>query len=208
LPIADEYWDLVAASIKGQTLGISWRGQEALAHFGVQIVEPFDFVYSGDYLMPLERGATIVPEALVKMTFRQTLQELADLLQRLSDKSPREIVVIGSPPPKRQDMFEKGVRREQYFLDRLPHLSLSLDEMKVTSEWVRLKLWRLHQDVMRRTAVENGATYMPIPPSTQDADGFLLPELAFIDATHANEHYGVLIMAELIKLSRKIEAGR
>ena len=60
---------------------------------------------------------------------------------------------------------------------------------KITSRYVRYKMWRLHSAVVREVCQTNGMEFVPVPEASMDAEGFLRPECYATDAAHANEEY-------------------
>jgi len=127
------------------------------------------------------------------------MDRLSAMLARLQQSAPQAVAVISSPPPKRDDLIRAGIRREPHYIDLMARLGTSFDDVRVASERLRIKLWRLHQDCLAQVAREHGAVHVPAPAEGVDADGFLRPEYAAGDATHANYQYGAIAIAKLKK---------
>jgi hypothetical protein len=195
-PRLADYWDALAASVTDRVVGLSWKGHEP-ALFLIEAETPFDFIYNNDPSLGVDEGAYLVPESLVKASYRFSMDELADLIPRLHRSGAEAVALLGSPPPKRDADIRAGIREEPYFRDLIAGLGTSFDQVRVASERLRLKLWRVLQDSLAEIARSNQAIYIPPPATCMDPDGFLLHEYSGGDATHANYAYGAIALTEL-----------
>jgi hypothetical protein len=196
-PRSADYWEFLAASAAGRIVALSWHGEESVLRFLIQGAVPFDFVYNNDSSLRVDEAACLVPEALVKAVYRTSMNELAALIGCLQESNAKAVVVISAPPPKRESAVRAGLRREPHFISLIESHGLTFDQVEVVPERLRLKLWRLLQDSIREIARSKMALYLPGPAGSVDQDGFLLDEYSAYDATHANDAYGALVIAEL-----------
>ena len=142
---------------------------------------PFDFLLSGEDGPPLDDGAEVIPEALVRVTLTQKLQPDFARLRAL-----REIVGpfihAESPPPIRDDAFI-AARAEAWFRDRAG------GEIAVAGAGLRWRMWRLTSRLLREAVEGVGGHFLPVPAAVCDEEGFLRLDFA-ADPTHGNEAYG------------------
>ncbi len=201
-PRTKEYWDLLLSSTKNQIIALSWKGNEENSHFLIEPRVKFDFLYNNDPSLGVDNTVTIVPEALVAEIYRNSLQDLRGLVDRLREQGAARIILISSPPPKREAVVRMGLRVERAFIKMIQDRGLTFDQVQISPEGLRMKLWRLHQDKVREIARSTGAIYLPPPSASIDSDGFLLGKYSHVDATHANFDYGTLVVRELIEAGR------
>jgi hypothetical protein len=148
----------------------------------------FDFVLPGAPELPVMRDAEVLPAAAVAAALRAQIEdEVLDLVCLLA-RSGRKVTHVEPPPPIGDD----------------PRLARELDLMGFVSEpergpsppSLRLKLWRLHSELVRTTYEASGVTYLSCPPDSQDRSGFLRPEY-YAYPCHVNEDYGSLVLRQL-----------
>jgi len=177
------YWRSVAYDT--DYLGVVWNGNQAAAAFTVPL-DPITVVG--------RRGRTeppvgqVVPYSLLVDYWGRSLDDLRGFLAPRKDL-PR-IVLLGTPPPKPDDIVRGGMEHEPHFRVALERAGLTADTAPVTDIESRVALWECLQDAMKQVASQHGVHFLPVPASTQAADGSLLPDLATVDATHANLQYG------------------
>jgi hypothetical protein len=116
--------------------------------------------------------------------------------------SPRRtkarLVVAGSPPPKGDEAeLIRLVQSEWYYRDQASRLGLRLEDVGITPGPIRLKLWRVTQDLMAEAARRHGCDFFSVPDEAIDESGFLKRELWAEDATHANAIYGRIMLDAL-----------
>jgi hypothetical protein len=76
----------------------------------------------------------------------------------------------------------------------LPSRDLAI--MRLSPRPLRYKLWAVIQLMLWDAATAHAIPFLPVPASTQTADGFLCEEYA-ADITHANDRYGVVVMDDI-----------
>ena len=105
--------------------------------------------------------------------------------------------MLATPPPKRDALVVAALYREPFFASKAKELGVGVDTVRLTAERDRLAMWRVTQDLLRHHQVKNGAEFLPVPPEAMDSEGFLRPECAYHDVSHANAAYGALVWSAL-----------
>lgn len=156
---------------------------------------PFDFrTPSGTE--PVDPDAVLIPYASVRLSFGKVLAE-GDLtmLEATAVAVPEMRVHVESPPPLRDGALILS-RMDPYFVERYP-------EAAVAAPGLRMKMWRLHSDLVREACHGLGIVVLPVPGEAQDEDGFLRPEYSHpTSSTHANTAYGALVADQIARLAR------
>ncbi|MCF8186170.1 MAG: hypothetical protein K9J28_05055 [Sulfuritalea sp.] len=98
------------------------------------------------------------------------------------------------PPPPKEDKEHILKRHETHFV------KAGLAEKGVTSAALRLKIWLLQVEVLKKLAKEYDVQLVMPPNESLDPNGFLSNEYYANDATHANSAYGELVLQKLVKL--------
>jgi hypothetical protein len=197
-PRTNHYWDLLAQEAKSgsYTVALSFLGNDHLAHFLIE-ESPFDFVRSEDPDEDVRRAVPLVPEALVREMFKPHASTLPAILGKLK-RAGVPTLVLGTPPPKQG--LESLLATEPFFIKRLQALGMSTENVALCPSGLQLKLWRLLQTMLREAAEANGAVFVPFPADLVNEDGYLRPEYARDDVTHANAEAGVAVRNELAAL--------
>jgi hypothetical protein len=89
--------------------------------------------------------------------------------------------------------------QDWYYRDQASLLGLDLVESRIAPGPLRLKLWRVTQELMAEAADQYGCEFFSAPESAIDAGGFLKRELWAEDATHGNAQYGRLVLDALAR---------
>lgn len=193
------YWQDVVRFSQGHTAAICWGGNQHNQWFLFAPKPLFDFNLASRPDLPVEPGAELVPEAMVRELFWPSVAILSAMLSEIARAEGSRIFVLGTPPPKRDEAVIKGYLQHEPLLVALAaEKGYSLADVAVTPAIVRLKLWRVVQDMMAEMAVANGGAFVEVPPEAQDDLGFLVPEFWAPDATHANPLYGRLMLDRLL----------
>lgn len=193
------YWHDVVRYSEGRTAAICWGGNQQNQWFLFAPRPMFDFALASRPDLPVESEADLVSEAMVRELFWPSLAILAAMVEELVRLDAR-IVLLGTPPPKRSADLIKGFLEKEPLLVKLAaEKGYSMTDVEVTPAIIRLKLWRVIQDMMAELAAANGGAFVEVPPETQDELGFLLPEFWAPDATHANNDYGRLMLDRFLE---------
>lgn len=193
------YWQDVVRLSQGRSCAICWGGNQHNQWFLFAPRPLFDFVLASRPDLPLHPGAEIVPEAMLRELFWPSVAILSAMLGELCRQDGSPVFILGTPPPKRDEGTIKGyLVTEPKLLALAGEKGYSLDDVAVTPAIVRLKLWCVVQELMAELASANRASFVEVPPETQDELGFLRPEFGAPDATHANPLYGRLMLDRLL----------
>jgi hypothetical protein len=142
---------------------------------------PFDFMLSGEKGPPRDEGAELIPEGLIRATLLERLQpDFARLRALFEIAGP--FIHVDSPPPVRESDYI-STHAEAWFRDRVE------GEIVAAGVGVRWRMWRLTSRLLREAVERLGGHFLPAPPETQDAEGFLRLDYA-ADPTHGNLAYG------------------
>lgn len=148
--------------------------------------QPYDFILHGEEAgPPIDPDAELIPEALVRAALEERLQKDFWRLQMLHDIAG-PFIHVGSPPPVIDNAFIRD-RAEDYFRDEPGR------EIVPASPGLRWRIWRLATRIVRERVEALGGTFLPVPHTVLDDQGFLRLDLA-ADPTHGNEAYGELLI--------------
>jgi hypothetical protein len=197
------YWQTLKWAPLGTTIVIFWCGNEHAAHFLFRPEPLFDFVPAGAPESVVDGQAVLLPESLVQAKLGRLPDELAAYLKSLTSATKARLVVAGSPPPKGDEAeLKRLVQSEWYYHDQASRLGLRLEDVRLTPGPIRLKLWRVTQDLIAEAARRHGCEFFPVPEAAIDEGGFLKRELWAEDATHANAAYGRIMLDALARRFR------
>src|SRR6266540_2070394 len=161
-PRSDDYWTALKNFAPGNSIVLLWEGNQHNGLFFIEHRERFDFVPRLLQSLPIDRCATIVPEALVRTAFQCLLNPLHGVLDALKSQRPLRLILLGTPPPKRDiPDFREPLSRDLIFYNNPGGMPIS--DINPISPILRLKLWHVLQDVYREDAENSGAEFIPVP---------------------------------------------
>lgn len=195
---AEALAETISTLARGHRLVVLWSGWSDLLFMGDPL---FDFVSSEFPGLPLEPGATPVPEAMVRTheSLRHYPNMMVHYLKRFRRAGIRNLTVLSQPPPKRSsDVIRQRLFTENILVDRAKALGFDIRTVPITPPFIRLKLWALIHQMNRAAAKEVGAAYVPVPREAQDEHGFLREEYWYKDVMHANDRYGRLYLDHVV----------
>jgi hypothetical protein len=197
-PRGDDYWQALVDAVPGADVALVWGGNEHNVCYFFEADHAFDFV--SKQVGSLLPSFQIVPKTQIRRRLTNAgVGQLGDVLTRLRAAGVRRLVVLGTPPPKRDnDALRALLASEPFFVEMADHLGHSVDTVPITAPRVRLKLWYLLQEMLAEHARAASAVFVPVPSETQDDDGFLRPEMWAPDVTHANEVFGRLMFQAML----------
>lgn len=149
---------------------------------------PYDFRLSGEEGPPLDPEAEPLPEAQVRAALEAGLSRDRLRLREIR-RIAGDVVQLESPPPV-ADGGWIAAQADAYFKDR------GLADLGVAPAGLRYRIWRLHSRIVADYCAGLGIAFLPVPPETRDAQGFLRMDYAG-DATHGNEAYGEAVIRQL-----------
>lgn len=152
----------------------------------VQLYQRYDFILGEAPDLPLEPNAEILPEALIRETLREWMDEKVAVLRAVRRATTLPIVQIAPPPP---------LPRAQVIAHPKEFFRNAVDLRKLSPDPLRHKMWRLQLGLYRELCAEIGVLYVEAPPDMLDGDGMLAEKAWGGDATHANEFFGRAMVA-------------
>jgi len=176
--------DLVFVSISGN------------AHNMLGLAEPpvpLDFHHPALPQFAIREDVEIVPYRMIRSVFESALSGVRVYYRYLTKLLDRPMFQCEPPPPKASEAF---------ILEHAGSFASMLKTTRVAPASVRMKMWKLQSDVMQAMCKETGIGFLPCPPESLDVDGFLAERLQAKDATHANAHYGALVLRQLAAVAR------
>ncbi|HRF07214.1 MAG TPA: hypothetical protein PL193_01015 [Xanthobacteraceae bacterium] len=208
-PRAEDYWCELRRQSQDSIVALLWGGNEHNARFFFLPAQPFDFVVARRALLPIQVVFDLVPESLVRARFQPLKTSLVNFLYEFSELQKRNVLVVGTPPPKRDETaLRQFIRSETHFRVWVDSRASPGDDIPINLPFIRLKLWLIVQDMLSEAAVAAGVRFLPVPKAACDADGFLLREYWAGDITHANLEYGNLLLAYVLDYcDREFEVG-
>jgi len=192
-----EYWDFVADLSYGKHVVIVWNGNQHNANFMFQTDPEFTVIGAvGDVD---DQKIALIPRSMIKEFFKPSFEELNEIIPSLSKAA--STTIMNGPAPKPLSHIQKCILQEKYFTDIAKSLGVDIGDLVITSDSLRLELWKILAELLANKAKTLGANFFSAPLESQDAYGMLLPEYWTSDVTHANSQYGMLLMKDLWKLS-------
>ena len=206
VPRSEDYWQEAIKSAKERLLFISWEGNEHNGRFFFEPTPQFDFISSRFPDLPVDQS-NLVPEEMVRAFFSYSIDTLRNLIRDAKAAGAVQVLIIGGPPPKRNELRMRKILIENVetsFIQFLSALEASPKDVKFTNPFVRLKLWAVLQDLREELAQSEGCHYVGPPLTTLDEYGFLKEEFWAYDLTHANFEYGDRALCEAISYSQQM----
>jgi hypothetical protein len=183
-----QWWNFVAQQRAGRVLVLLHWGNEHLAEFLIGRSRPVH-VYGRP---AIEDDGIWVSRSMIRAKYEQIYVPFSDAIAQLCEHS-RGVVILGSPPPKRQAFIRATLDADWVFEPVLANNGWTAETMPLTDSEDLLQMWQVLQQVREETAIRAGATFIPAPREAIDADGFLRPEYSALDVSHANAAYGALM---------------
>jgi hypothetical protein len=168
-------------------------GADYIPYALVENPEPFDFFLPNAPELPFNPSAQIIPYDLVRSIFEPGLDQAFSLLRRVRDLTGVQIYHFCPPPPVGNESHIRAYPGEM--------LSEKLEKFGVASSVLRYKLWVLFVDAAKAACERNNATFIGVPASSVDKEGFMREELCALDPVHGNAAYGELVILQMISLA-------
>ncbi len=180
----------VAARLRGPARSPVFSMVGGAVHQDVGLMQhprPFDFVWPESPDLPLTPGAEIIPFAALHAAMLARTQYFLDVTSAVQDAADGPVLHIESPPTYWAEALP----------DNDPGFYLYFGANPVFSPpWLRWKLWRVHSAIVASHAAARGIGFIPHPPCSLDAEGFLA-EAFHGTAAHANAAYGALVLGQM-----------
>ena len=154
--------------------------------------EPFDvLVDASDAVDPL--ATTLIPHRALTGAFDDQFEGI-EKIDALIDAAPCPVILLSSPPPKRDNEFVL----ERFMAQKSrEYRGRSVEDYGVERPEARLKLWRLEAGIMAKWAESRGVQFLAAPEAASDSEGYLRKDCYAEDVTHANATYGRLVLEQV-----------
>jgi len=166
-----------------------YHGNEHSIFSMVEHPVPFDFFLNADDTpSPTAKGPRqVIPLEVVQRELRGRARATVAYCQILKQVFPRQDVVHLMPPPPIGD--EQQLRKNPEIFAH------HFEVYGVAPPALRLKVYTLYAQILSEELRAVGVRVITAPAESQ-VDGFLRED-AWMESTHANHHYGQLLLAEL-----------
>lgn len=196
-PRRGEYWREVYALGKARTVALVWEGNQYHAFAMFEASPPIDFVLAEEPAIAVNEDACIVAELALRARLSKSLAGLHHVLGTMKKRGARTPVLVGTPPPIGDNDAIRGLlQRAPFFKKLAASTGLDIETAPLAPAMLRYKLWRLVQRMTREVGAAYGVPFHPVPRAVHDENGFLRSDL-WQDASHANAHYGDLLLEDL-----------
>ena len=197
-------------SAEGRVAVVAWDGNQHIASFLVDTEPGFQVFQKGVVDASHDLGRVWVSEEMLRNHWRGdapwTMDAFEDLLDRLAT-SCRRLVVLGTPPPKKDRLIRDVLGGDPFFRAILEKNSRSPEDIPLIPGPMRLAMWMVIQNCYREAASAVGALFVPVPDFVMDSDGFLLDRYSPNgDASHANGDYGAVMWGQLAEALSRTDA--
>lgn len=196
-----EYWEFVADLSHGKHVVIAWNGNQHNVDFMFQTDPKFTILGVSDDSCGHE--SIPIPHTMIKRYFKPSFEELNEIIPLLSNAA--SITLMNGPAPKPISHIQNCIMREKYFTKIADSLGVVVGDLVVSSDSLRLGLWKLISEMLESYAHSMGLHFLSTPIESLDTSGLLLGKYWVADTTHANEFYGLLQMERIIEHTEKLQ---
>jgi hypothetical protein len=147
----------------------------------------FDFVLPMQPDLPLDPAAEILPAMAVRGMLESLMTDYLPLMARLRQLCSDALFHIEPPPP-----YADATRM---YAD-IPWSLYPGMCKEISPAPFRLKLWRLHTQILDDWCKANDVELLHCPAEAMDADGYMR-EPFYSDGAHANVAYGELVLQQM-----------
>lgn len=151
--------------------------------------EPFDLIDPVTCADPEATQARIVPLSQMRAAFTAFVGSIRHDLGRYASTFPGQTFYLNPPPPKADNAYIRKNAEGYFRVDGKVVLEVSPPGM-------RKRLWLAQSRALADLCAELGVTFVDAPARAMQ-DGFLARSSYGVDATHANAHYGELVLRQL-----------
>ncbi len=189
-----EYWNFFADLSQGKDVVIVWNGNQHIANFLFQTDPPFTLI--GAQNEPSEKEFLPIPRTMVKRFFETFFLELDDLVPLMANA--KSITLMGGPAPKPLTYINPRIKDEPFLVNVANSLQVDLDTLEISSDRIRLELWKLMSEMLETRAKHLEARFLSAPNEAVDSYGMLLERYSGLDVSHANAKYGELLVERIL----------
>lgn len=172
--------------------------------------EPFDFIDPrADDGQPV-RGQ-LVSYDLVLNKARTSVHYVTRIIEGIRSVTDAPIYLSPPPPPMRDigavfDTYLNNAQQRGQKHAGLRHvlkgLTPTIEQYGFSTEWFRLKAWRVAMHAVQEFCADTGVTYLPPPSGGVDEAGFLRPEM-ISDLVHANRIWAGMQLERVLMTERQ-----
>jgi hypothetical protein len=156
----------------------------------IQHADPFDFM-DPDGRDATDPKASLIPYRVLADSFEKGIRNGdGRSIEALRKATSARVVHVIPPPPKEDNEFIAQFH-ETFFA------SEGISSRGVSSPALRLKFWKLQTRVLEQLCRDIGVEVAMPPSKALDRQGFLARDFYANDATHANHHYGELLLRDV-----------
>ncbi len=152
--------------------------------------QPFDLIDPVNHAHPEETTARIVPLGQMAASFDNFVSGMRPTLLRLKDNFAGRVFHLNPPPPKGDNEFIKKNAEGHFRSGGKVILNVSPANM-------RRRLWLAQGQALKRMCDSLEIGFLEVPKEAIDENGFLGRDVYGADATHANTHYGELVLRNI-----------
>lgn len=185
--VIDQVSELKKHDLVVSTIG----GNQHQALSLVQHPIPFDICMPNATDTSIMATQSIIPYVQMWDVFERGLIAKDGTRLRQLREAANCTVVHLSPPPPKEDAAHILKRHESDFA------KAGILIKGVSNAALRLKMWQLQIDVLKKLTKEWDIQLLPPPAQALDAQGFLATDYYADDATHGNAAYGALLIEQV-----------
>lgn len=155
-------------------------------------VEPFDLIEPETRADPQPTAARIIPLAQMNAAFSAFVGSVRRAVMHHMTGFKGKTLYLNPPPPKADNAYIKKNAEGYFRTEGKVRLNISPADM-------RRRLWSVQSQALARMCDDLGVQFVDSPDAAKDG-GFLKRDCYGADATHANAHYGELVLRQLERL--------
>lgn len=190
LQLDKSYWNFVTEISKKKKLALSWNGNQHNLLFLLDAEWNFNAIG-----LSLGKNYPFVTVQRIKALFNNTFDELEQVLVNFD--SSTEICLLGTPPPKPLTFLKKYLDKDDFFMQQAKSFGLNQKKLKISSDQIRLYMWKVNQELIENMAKRFGLGFIPSPNEAIQENGLLDEKFSSDDLTHANPEYGRLMLNKI-----------
>lgn len=142
--------------------------------------------------------AQVIPYSEMRRRMRENISNIILGIEAFRRHIPASVPVwYVEPPPPVED--NELIRQSPPFADEIARLGVS-------DPILRLKMYRLHSDIIAEACAASGVPFLPVPDENKTDQGFLLPECVG-NSLHGNGLYGWRFVQEIERRLSTTEAA-
>ena len=166
-PGDQEYWNFVADLSEEKHVVIVWNGNQHIANFLFQTDPPFTLMGAQEELS--EKELVPIPRTMVKQFFETFFLELDEIVPLMANA--KSITLMSGPAPKPSIYIRPRIKDEPFLVNVAKSLQVDLDSLEISSDRIRLELWKLMSEMLETRAKHFGAKYLSAPNEAVDSCG-------------------------------------